>query len=211
MREPIPSADKSFRIGKLTLNYNAPFSLTFALISLIVLIIDQISAGRANDLLFSAYRFSPASPLGYIRLITYVLGHANVWHYISNITLLLVLGPALEERYGSLNVLLMTVVTALITSLIHIAFFPYYAILGASGIVYMMILLSSIGSFKGDGIPLTLIFVFIVYIGGEIYNAIAVPDNVSQLAHIVGGICGSVIGLFYNKWRTNRHSGFAAN
>ena len=201
MHEPIPNAERSFHIGKLILNYNAPFSLTFAIISLIVLVADQVSDGYANMYVFSVYRFSLSDPLGYLRLITYVLGHADIWHYISNITLLLVLGPALEERYGSLRILIMTVLTALITSLIHIAFFPDLAILGASGIVYMMILLSSIGSFKGDGIPLTLVFVFIVYIGGEIYNAIMVPDNVSQLAHIIGGICGTVIGLFLNKWR----------
>ena len=67
------------------------------------------------------------------------------------------------------------------------------------GIVFALILLSSITS-KGDGkIPLTFIIVAIVYIGGQVYEGIFIDDNVSNLTHIVGGILGASFGHFMNK------------
>ena len=69
------------------------------------------------------------------------------------------------------------------------------ALLGASGIVFMMIVLSSFTEMKKDGIPVTLILVVIFYLGGEIMDGIRGSDSISQLTHIVGGICGLVFGF----------------
>ena len=73
-------------------------------------------------------------------------------------------------------------------------FFPGTALMGASGIVFMMIIISSLGGMRG-GIPITLILVFVIYIGGEIYNGITTNDNISQITHIVGGIIGAIMGI----------------
>ena len=40
-----------------------------------------------------------------------------------------------------------------------------------------------------------LILVLLLSIGGEIVNGFIHSDNVSQLTHIVGGICGAFLGL----------------
>ena len=69
------------------------------------------------------------------------------------------------------------------------------ALLGASGIVFMMILLSSFGGGRNGTIPTTLILVAVFYLGGELWDAIFVRDNVSQLTHIIGGLCGTVLGF----------------
>ena len=69
------------------------------------------------------------------------------------------------------------------------------ALLGASGIVFMMILLSSFGGVRNGTIPTTLILVAIFYLGDEIWNGIFVQDNISQLTHIIGGLCGTVFGF----------------
>ena len=42
---------------------------------------------------------------------------------------------------------------------------------------------------------LTLILVLVLYLGGEIVDGVVLSDNVSQLTHIIGGICGAVMGL----------------
>ena len=180
---------------KIAVQYNAPMTLTFAIVSFAVLILGGLSGGELTSKLFCVYRASLTDPLTYLRFFTHVLGHADMSHYTGNIILMLVLGPALEERYGSLTMLWATVITAFIAGVIQFVFFPGQGLLGASGIVFMMIIMASLGGMKSGGIPLTLILVFLFYIGGEVYSGIAMSDNVSQLTHIIGGICGAILGI----------------
>ena len=179
----------------LKISNNAPVSLTFALQALIALILHGVTDGWTTSHLFSVYRSSLADPLTWVRFFGHVLGHSGYAHYIGNIVLILVLGPNLEDRFGSWNTLWAIVVTALISGLVQFIFFPGTALLGASGIVFMMILLSSFGGVRNGTIPTTLILVAIFYLGGELWDAIFANDNVSQLTHIIGGICGTVLGF----------------
>ena len=88
---------------------------------------------------------------------------------------------------------------ALITGILNNVLFPNVALCGASGIVFMLIVLSSVTSVKSGKLPLTLVLVLIIYLGAEVYNAIMVTDSISQFTHIIGGICGSIFGLFSDK------------
>ena len=65
-----------------------------------------------------------------VRMFTHVLGHANYTHFIGNIMLLLVIGPPLEEKYGSRRLLGCVVLTALISGLVQFLLFPGSALLG---------------------------------------------------------------------------------
>ena len=180
----------------MKISYNAPVALTFALLSLLALVANHFTNGWANATLFSVYRCSLlADPLGFFRFFGHVLGHSGYAHYIGNMVLILVLGPNLEDRFGSWNVLWAILFTALVSGLVQFLFFPSTALLGASGIVFMMILLSSFGGVRNGAIPTTLILVAIFYLGGELWDAIFVKDNVSQLTHIIGGLCGTVLGF----------------
>jgi len=177
------------------LQYNAPVTLTFAMICFCVLIADIITDGASTMKYFCVYRSSLSDILTYPRFFTHVLGHSGFAHFSSNITLMLVLGPTLEERYGSRTLLTTIITTAFISGVIQWFFFPGTGLMGASGIVFMMIIMASLGGMRGGGIPLTLILVFIIYVGGEIYDSFVVSDNVSQLTHVIGGICGAVLGI----------------
>ena len=180
----------------MKISYNAPVALTFALLSLLALVANHFTNGWANATLFSVYRCSLlADPLGFFRFFGHVLGHSGYAHYIGNMVLILVLGPNLEDRFGSWNVLWAILFTALVSGLVQFIFFPGAALLGASGIVFMMILLSSFGGVRNGTIPTTLILVAIFYLGGELWDAIFVKDNISQLTHIIGGLCGTVLGF----------------
>ena len=181
------------------IQYNAPTTLNFALISFAVLILHFATRGASTTKLFCVYRSSLADLLTYPRFFTHVLGHSSFAHFSGNITLMLVLGPTLEERYGSRTILLAMLFTAFISGVIQWVFFPGAALLGASGIVFMMILMASLGGMHSGGIPLTLILVFAIYVGGEIASAITSVDNISHLTHIIGGICGAVIGVGLRK------------
>lgn len=186
----------------MKISYNAPVALTFALLSLLALVANHFTNGWANATLFSVYRCSLlADPLGFFRFFGHVLGHSGYAHYIGNMVLILVLGPNLEDRFGSWNVLWAILFTALVSGLVQFIFFPGTALLGASGIVFMMILLSSFGGVKNGTIPTTLILVAIFYLGGELWEAIFVRDNISQLTHIIGGLCGTVLGFILSSGR----------
>ena len=183
----------------LKISYNAPVALTFALLSLAALIANYFSVGWTNGHLFSVYRCSLADPLAWLRFFGHVLGHSGYAHYIGNILLILVLGPNLEDRFGSWNVLFAVLLTALVSGLVQFIFFPGTALLGASGIVFMMILLSSFGGVRNGTIPVTLILVAVIYLGGELWDAIFVDDNISQLTHIIGGVCGTALGFALSR------------
>ena len=183
----------------LKISYNAPVALTFAMLSLVALALNYLTGGWTNLHLFSVYRCSLANPLAWFRFFGHVLGHLDYSHYIGNILLILVLGPNLEDRFGSWNVLFAILLTAPVSGLVQFIFFPGAALLGASGIVFMMILLSSFGGVRNGTIPVTLILVAVIYLGGELWDAIFVDDNISQLTHIIGGLCGTALGFVLSR------------
>ena len=181
--------------------YNAPVILTFAGLSLAALVLGWLTHGWTTEKLFCVYRSSLLDPLSYFRLVGHVLGHADYTHYIGNMLLLLVVGPPLEEKYGSWALLRAILATAAISGMAQILLFPHTALLGASGIVFMMIVLSSLAGMKEGRIPLTLILVLVFYLGGEALDLLTKQDNVSQLTHILGGLCGAGLGFALEKRR----------
>ena len=183
----------------MKISYNAPVALTFALLSLLALALNYFTNGWTNFHLFSVYRCSLADPLAWFRFFGHVLGHSGYAHYIGNMVLILVLGPNLEDRFGSWTVLFAILITALISGLVQFVFFPGTGLLGASGIVFMTILLSSFGGVRNGTIPTTLILVAVFYLGGELWDAIFVPGNISHLTHIIGGLCGTVLGFALSR------------
>lgn len=177
------------------LQYNAPVVLTFFFISFIVLVINWLTKGSSNNLLFSTYRSSILNPLTYIRLFTHILGHLNWSHFMNNFLYILLIGPLVEEKYGSINLLIMILITAGVTGIIN-ALIGKYRLMGASGIVFMLIIMSSLVNIQSGKIPITLILVFIFYIANEIIAGIFKKDNVSHMGHLVGAICGCIYGFY---------------
>lgn len=184
------------------IRYNSPVILTFSILSFLVLLLGYATNDRSNMLCFTVYRSSPFSLFFWIRLIGHVFGHANMQHFTGNILLLLLLGPILEEKYGSRDLAVMILIVAVFTGLVHILLFPNRGLLGASGIVFMMMILASVTGMKRGEIPLTLIVVSFVYIGQEVITGMSSYDNISHLTHILGGVCGGAFGIGIGKTRT---------
>lgn len=184
---------------KFKLTYNSPVILTFAAVCIVVFIINEITRGFTNRLLFVCYGHgSFINPLTYLRLFSYVFGHSGVSHLTGNMTMLLLVGPIVEERYGSWNLSIMMAVTALAGGILNTLFFST-GILGASGIVFLLIILSAFTGIKKGEIPLTLILIAVIYIGQEIYSGLFVNDNVSHFGHLCGGFSGLGFGVYYYK------------
>ena len=185
----------------MKIKYNAPTVLTFAFLSAIVLILSQTLLRSLTEQWFlvpGKEGFSPGNIRHWVTLFTHVLGHANWPHLISNFAFILLIGPILEEVYGSASLLVMIFITALVTGVLNVLFFSS-SLLGASGVVFMMILLASFTNFSKGEIPLTFILVLVLYLGKELFDSFgsnAGAGNISQFAHIVGGFIGSLFGFF---------------
>lgn len=132
-------------------------------------------------------------PMTWVRIFGHALGHADWDHLLGNFAVILLIGPILEEKYGSGRLFMMVAFTALVTGLIVTLFFRE-ALLGASGVAFMMILLGSFANAKTGKIPLTFILVAVIYLGREIFAAFS-EDHISQMAHIIGGVTGSIFGF----------------
>lgn len=182
----------------MKIRYNAPAVLSFALVSVAVLAADLLAGGQVSRLYFAVPpTFDGQSPLSYFRVISHVAGHQDWTHLVANFSLILLIGPILEEKYHSGPLLAMMLVTALVTGVINVLFLDT-GLMGASGVVFMMILLSSFTNIASGEIPLTFILVVVVYLVREVLGAFA-DDTVSQFAHIAGGVCGSLFGFLFHR------------
>jgi membrane associated rhomboid family serine protease len=182
----------------MRIKYNAPTVLSFTLLCALVRLLTQTVSPYLTENWFMVPgkgNFHAGSFRNWVSLFTHVAGHANWSHLINDFTLILLIGPMLEENYGSFSLFIMMVVTALVTGVLNVIFFRS-SLMGASGVVFMMILLSSFTNFSQGEVPLTFILVLILYLGVQLFNAFASSDNISYFAHIAGGLCGSFFGFF---------------
>lgn len=193
---------KNFRIS-----YNAPVTLTFSILCVLVLVISYFTGRYSNEneiattsnLILSFFStpshsdFDFHNPLAYFRLILHIFGHANVNHLVSNLAFILLLGPVIEERYGSVVTALMILITSLVTGVLN-ACFSKVALVGSSDVVFMMILLTSFTNISKSEIPLSFILILILYIGRKLLGHSS-SENIATFAHIAGGLCGSLFAF----------------
>lgn len=184
--------------NKIKITYNAPVTLTFIIACFIALVLGAITSGWTTQHLFSVYASSFLSPITYVRLFAHVLGHSGLEHFAGNAMCILLLGPMLEEKYGSATILKVVVVTAVITGLVHCLLFPSTIMCGASGVVFAIIVLSSFTAFQEGEIPLSFILVIVVFLGNEVFIGVTTSDNVANWAHIIGGLAGGAAGYALN-------------
>ncbi len=190
---------------QMRISFNSVVILGFTIACFAVMMLDQMTRGGTTYRFFSVYRSSLLSPLTYVRFFGHVLGHAGWQHFFGNIMMILVVGPLLEEKYGSSNILFVILTTALASGLVHFIFFPNVRLLGASGVVFAFILLASLTSFQEGKIPLTFILVAFIYIGQQVYEGMFIHNNVSNLTHIIGGVVGTGLGFVMNKNKMSRY------
>ncbi len=190
---------------KLKITFNSPVVLGYALACAVATLIGVLTGGSVNSLLFSTYRAPFSDPLMYLRLFTHVLGHADLAHLVGNMAYILLLGPAIEEKYGARRLLMVMLAAALITGIFHNLVFPNTMLLGASGIAFTFILLTSFTQFREGELPLTVILVAVIFIGQQIWDGLTVKDHISNLSHIIGGLVGGAAGYLLNRKNETAH------
>lgn len=172
--------------------FNAPVILSFCFLSLLVMFVCLL----APDL---AYWLAASGPVEFrityfTGLFTYPLVHGDWVHFFGNFSIILLVGPILEEKYGGQFIAFSFLITTAIIGFAHTLFFSG-GIIGASGLVFFCIMLVSMTNFKRGQLPLTLILVGLLYLGKEVAGLFQ-DDQISQLGHILGGVLGVFVGLF---------------
>lgn len=165
----------------------------------VVTIIGAITNGKSTQLLFMTYHSSLKNPMTYLRFFTHILGHDGWGHFMGNATYLLLLGPLLEEKYGSKRLTVVILITAVSTGILNYILCPTIVLCGASGVVFAFIMLASFTGGKEGEVPLTFILALVLFLGQQIYEGIILSDNISQLTHVFGGTIGAVMGYILNK------------
>jgi membrane associated rhomboid family serine protease len=179
----------------MSIKFNAPITLVFALVCTAIFFADKTTFGNLMPFFTIQPSINWDNPLSIFTLVGHCLGHMSMEHLLSNLTFILLLGPIIEEKYGSQRLLIMILLTSLVTGLLNILFFKM-GLMGASGIVFMMILLVSFTNVKAGQIPITFILVALLFVGKEILKSTE-TNNIAESAHIIGGMCGAFFGF---KW-----------
>lgn len=177
---------------------NAPLVLGFVAICILVFILQIMTKGASTLYVFSTYGSSWLDPFTYVRLLGHIFAHADKEHLIANMMYLLLLGPILEEKYGTKRLAFIILMVALTTGILHNLLQPKVVLLGSSGVCFAFILLVSVTG-KNEGIPLTLLLTAILWLGQEIYLGFTAQDNISHFTHILGGLAGAGMGLYYKR------------
>jgi membrane associated rhomboid family serine protease len=180
----------------MKIKYNSPVILTYTIISIAVLILSF--SNPAAWLFTSPAGLSLLDPLFYFRLFSYTVGHAGWGHLMGNLIIILLIGPLIEEKYGSAGLLQMFIITAVTTAFLNAAIFSN-SLVGGSGLAFMLILLGSFSNIKSKEIPLTFVIIAFLFIGNEVLRSLKV-DSISQFSHLAG----SFTGAFYGFLRTGR-------
>jgi GlpG protein len=109
-------------------------------------------------------------------------------------SLLLILGPIIELKYGTKRFLLLSAITAVVTGLLHALLWDSH-LMGFSGLVFMYIVLSTLLTIRNREIPLTFILVVVLYVGMEIMSSLH-ESQISHFAHLFGGAMGAFWGFY---------------
>ncbi len=180
------------------IQYNSVVILTLFFICLGVMILDTITKGKTTNAFFSTTtNDNLLNPFTYVKWFTYALGHLNWEHFIHNFLYILLIGPLVEEKYGSMNLVYMMLITAGIGGLFNRLFCKNKRALGASGLGFMLIVLSSFVNIQTGKIPLTVVLIIIFYLVKEVIHGLTKKDNISHGGHLLGGLCGLIFGIYF--------------
>lgn len=201
---------------KIRVVYTSPLSGGFVLACTVILVLSRFTGDAIINAFFSAparqgspAAFNPAAPLHYLRLFVHIFGHKDALSFGTNAALILLLAPRLEERYGDAVLSLMMLSSAFVSGICCAVFSPS-VLYGSDGIVFLMIILYTFAYAKKEGILFTNILLFALYLFAKLFPlfgstaasngspAAAFGENaalLAALAHIAGGLCGSLFAF----------------
>ena len=195
-----------FEQFKIWLRYSR---LTATLIASSAIIAVLSSLGKDYQVLqflfISEYRSGLPEILGgqLWRLITPIIIHFGILHFIFNMMWLYDLGSTIEQRQGVGRMAILVVVTAVLSNLAQFYWGgPGFG--GMSGVVYGLLAYVWVqGKFNpraGIGLHQHIVIMMSIWF---VICWLGLIGNIANMAHTVGLICGAILGLIFSPqfWR----------
>lgn len=174
----------------------APVVVGYCLICVVIHVLNSTILPGLSLFLGVDSHFSIRNPIHYARLFSHVFAHSSLSHLKGNMTYLLLVGPSAEAYFGSKAIFKVIQYVTLSSALSHLVLGKANSRqLGASGVVFAVIMLNSLVSAKTGRIPVSFVLIVILYLGEELLKLFFGIDGVSHHAHLVGGVVGTAVGF----------------
>ena len=186
---------------KLKFQYDSPVMLTFAFITLIIFVLDTFALkGKLKEVWLvtptaagGQFPFAFSDFRSIIRLFIHVFGYDQSSVLVCNLIFILLLGPQMEDRYGSVIIGIMIFVSALFSGVLN-ACFCTNAVSGAEPVVFMLILLWTMMQLSRSNISASAIAVIALFITMLVFQKN--PNGVVGVVIVAaGGLCGSLFAF----------------
>ncbi len=194
---------KKFNLN-LKISYDAPVTLTFVIVCALIFLLNVllIRNGKSGgfEKIFASptsqggvLPFIPSAPLSYFRLLFYIFGSEPGYAYelFTNLILIMLLGPSMEERYGSVIIGIMIFVSALFSGVLNACFLET-SLVGCVPLVSMMIFLNAFMSFSKKKFPLSFAAVMVLFVLVQFFTGAGI---LRIIVCIAGGLCGSLFAF----------------
>lgn len=137
----------------------------------------------------------------FYQLISYSFLHASTVHIVSNMFILLIIGPKVEKEYGFKKFIIIYLISSIFAGLSH-SVFMNSPVVGASGAIWALMAIYGL-TFSNDffnffllvkiKVKYIIVFLFLM----EVFSVFKL-DGISHISHIGGVITGSLF-YFLNK------------
>lgn len=193
---------KSFKI-----HFDSPFITIFAVLAFVVFMLDTFALeGKAVQTIFSCPgskgfdTFNFSNPLSYFRLIFHILGNQVPLIFLTSLLTIFFMGPQMEKRYGTVILILMTSIAALVSGALNACLCSKTSF-GCESMIFLLIFLCTVDSILKKHLDISNLLAYVVYISFVIYNGRenlgSIPQSILYATvSLIGGVCGGILGFF---------------
>lgn len=180
-------------------NYQSKVINSFVIITLLLYVLDVVvfknklnssilpcPTNSSGNMQFSYFRY-------YLKLFIYVFGATDKLILFTNLLFIILLGPQMEEQYGSVMIGIMMFISAIFAGVLN-ACFCKEPMLGADPIIFMLIILDVLLCCKKKTINCTTFLLVIIFICVQVFRNSS-NGAVGNIIVIAGGLCGSLFAF----------------
>jgi GlpG protein len=167
-------------------SFDSSFTLCLILVSFIVTLIQETFVPGFAHIFATHNKWD-------IGIVLHIFGHSSWSHFLGNVVYIAMLGPSVEETFGSIPLMIMTLLSAVFIGIVSVIFKnPCY---GLSSIAYMWVILNTFQINNSKKIPLTSIILLVIFVLPEVIAMFVKSDNIGHQNHVLGAIFGLVFGI----------------
>lgn len=171
---------------KRLVSFESTFTISLIVISFVVTLIQEFFIPNFASNFATHNRFD-------MGIVLHIFGHSGWDHFLGNVIYIAMLGPSVEDKFGTIPLAIITILSALIIGTISvISNTPCY---GLSSVAYMWVILNTFQSDESEGLPITSIILLFVFVLPEAIAIFTKTDNIAHQNHVLGAICGLGFGI----------------